>query len=194
MATQPQHLFSPEEYVALEQRLGVKHQYHAGQVFAMPGGSGPHSRLQINLAVEVDTRLRGTSCTTYSADFRVVVESADLATYPDLTIVCGPLQRSKAFKHSCTNPTVLIEVLSPSTERYDRGAKFMQYRKLGSLREYVLVSQREAAAEVFRLENGHWVLYESRGDGAVLSLSSAGIEIPLRDLYRNVSFDDAEEG
>ena len=122
-----------------------------------------------------------------------MVESADLATYPDLTIVCGPPQRAKAFKHSCTNPTVLIEILSPRTERYDRGAKFMQYRKLGSLREYVLVSQREAAVEVFRLDNGHWVLYESRGEGTVLSLTSAGVEIPLRSIYFNVPFEDAEE-
>ena len=194
MATQPQHLFSPEEYVALEQRLGVKHEYHAGQMFAMAGGSAPHSRIQINLAREVDERLTGTSCTAYSSDFRIVIEEADVGTYPDLSIVCGPLQTAAMFKHSCTNPSVLIEVLSPSTERYDRGAKFMQYRKLRSLREYVLISQREAAAEVFRLENGHWVLYESRGEGAVLSLSSAGIEIPLRDLYRNVPFEDAEQG
>ena len=179
MAALPQRLISPEEYVALEQDLDVKHEYHAGQVFAMAGGSGPHSRLQINLAMEVESRLRGTSCTAYSADFRVVVESADLATYPDLTIVCGPPQSAKAFKHSCTNPTVLVEVLSPRTERYDRGAKFDHFRVLSSLREFVLVSQREVAIDLHRLENGKWVLYPFRGEDAILSLTSAGIEIPL---------------
>jgi Uma2 family endonuclease len=193
MATLPQHRISPDEYVALEQQLGVKHEYHDGQVFAMSGASGTHSRLQVNITVEVGTRLRGTSCAAYSADFRVVIETGDLATYPDLSIVCGKVQRAKAFKHSCTNPTALIEVLSPSTERYDRGAKFEQYRKLDSLREYVLVSQHGIAVDLFRLENDHWVFYPIRGEEALLSLTSAGIEIPLRDIYRDVNFEDAEE-
>ena len=194
MAALPQRLISPEEYVALEQRLGVKHEYHAGQVFAMAGGSGRHARLQVNIATEVNTRLRGTSCAAYSADFRVVVESANVATYPDLTIICGRPERARAFKHSCTNPTVLLEVLSPGTEGYDRGAKFDRYRKLPSLREYVLISQYEAAIDLYRLENGHWILHELRGEDAVLSLTSAGIEIPLRDIYFDVPFEDAEEG
>ena len=194
MAALPQRLISPEEYVALEQRLGVKHEYHAGQVFAMAGGSGRHARLQVNIATEVNTRLRGTSCAAYSADFRVVVESANVATYPDLTIICGRPQRARAFKHSCTNPTALLEVLSPGTEGYDRGAKFEHYRKLPSLREYVLISQHEAAIDLYRLENGKWVLYPFRGEDAILSLISAGIEIPLRDIYFDVPFEDAEEG
>ena len=194
MATQPLHLLSPEEYVALEQKLGVKHEYHAGQVFAMAGASGPHSRLQVNVTVEIGSRLRGTRCKAYSSDFRVVIESADLATYPDLSIVCEPVEPAKRFKHSCTNPTVLVEVLSPSTESYDRGAKFEQYRKLPTLREYVLVSQREIAIDLFRLENGHWVLHPFRGEDAILSLTSAGIEIPLRDIYFDVPLEDAEQG
>jgi Uma2 family endonuclease len=192
MASVPQPRVSPEEYVELEQKLGLKHEYHDGQMFAMSGASGTHSRLQVNATIEVGTRLRGTKCEAYSADFRVVIEAADMATYPDLSVICGPVEPSKRYRNSCTNPTVLIEVLSPSTERYDRGAKFEQYRKLASLREYVLVSQHEASVDLFRLENGHWVLYEVRGEAAVLELSSIGIEIPMSDLYYNVRFEDAE--
>ena len=123
---------------------------------------------------------------------RVVIEAADMATYPDLSIVCGPDQEAKAFRHAITNPTVLIEVLSPSTERYDRGAKFEQYRKLESLREYVLISQDAMAVDLFRLENGRWVFHQMRGEDAMLSLASVGIEILLRDIYRGVNFEDAE--
>lgn len=194
MATQPQHLYSPEEYVALEQRLGVKHEYHAGQVFEMAGASAPHCRLQVTLAAEVQTRLRGAACAAYSSDFRVVVERADFATYPDLSIISGRPQPANGFKHSCTNPNVLIEVLSPGTERYDRGAKFDRYRKLPSLREYILISQHEAAIDLYRLENGKWVLYPLRGEDAILSLTSPGIEIPLRDIYFDVALEEAEEG
>lgn len=194
MATQPQTRLSPEEYVSLEEKLGEKHEYHDGQMFAMSGASSGHSRLQVNAIRQVDSRLPDGPCAVFSADFRVVIESADMAAYPDLSIVCGPVVPARRYKHSCTNPTVLFEVLSPGTERYDRGAKFEQYRKLESLREYVLISQHAMAVDLFRLENGHWVLYESRGPEAVVALTSVGIEIPMADLYRNVRFEDAEEG
>ncbi|MSV31649.1 MAG: Uma2 family endonuclease [Bryobacterales bacterium] len=192
MATQPLPRISPEEYVALEQKLGVKHEYHAGQMFAMAGVSLPHGRIQMNLAYRVTGALMDAPCSAYPSDVRVVIEAADMATYPDLSIVCGPDQPAKSFRHSITNPTVLIEVLSPSTERYDRGAKFEQYRKLESLREYVLISQDAMAVDLFRLENGKWVFHPLRGEATVLSLVSAGIEIPLRDIYRGVNFEDAE--
>ena len=192
MATQPLPRISPEEYVALEQKLGVKHEYHDGQMIAMSGVSRSHARIQVNLTRRVDEALSDSPCNAYPSDLRVVIEAADMATYPDLSIVCGPDQEAKAFRHAITNPTVLIEVLSPSTERYDRGAKFEQYRKLESLREYVLISQDAMAVDLFRLENGRWVFHQMRGEDAMLSLASAGIEIPLSDIYRGVRFEDAE--
>lgn len=193
MATLSQHRISPDEYVALEQQLGVKHEYHDGQMFAMAGGSFAHGRIQINLARRADEALSSGPWAAYPSDVRVVIEAADMATYPDLSIVCGEPRRANKVKHSIANPTVLIEVLSPSTERYDRGTKFEQYRKLDSLREYVLISQHEIAIDLFRLENSHRVLYPLRGEESMLSLTSAGIEIPLRDIYRDVNFEDAEE-
>ena len=192
MATSPQPRISPQEYVALEQQLGGKYEYHDGQMFAMAGVSLPHGRIQVNLTRRVDEALSDSPCNAYPADVRVVIEAADMATYPDLSIVCGPEQQSKAFGHSITNPTVLFEVLSPTTQAYDRGVKFDQYRKLPSLREFVLISQHAMVVDLYRLENGQWVFHPLRGEEAVLSLNSAGIEIPLREIYRGVRFEDAE--
>ena len=183
---------SPEEYVELERKLGRKHEYCAGRMVEMPGASATHAQLQVHLTCCLDQREAGGRFSVYSSDFRIVIEVGNMATYPDLSIVCGPVRASQRYRHSCTNPTVLFEVLSPETERYDRGAKFEQYRKLESLREYVLVSQHAASVDLFRLENGHWVLYEVRGQEAVLELTSIGIEVPMADLYYNVRFEDAE--
>ena len=113
---------------------------------------------------------------------------------PPLSVVCGDPQESAPFRHSCNNPTILFEVLSPGTERDDRGAKFEQYRKLGTLREYVLVAQDMRAVDVVRLENGHWVLYELRGPEAVMELASVGAGVPLGDVYAGVRFEDADRG
>jgi len=176
----------------LEQKLGGKYEYHGGQMFAMAGVSLPHGRIQVNLTRRVDEALSDSPCNVYPADVRVVIEAVDMATYPDLSIVCSPEQQAKAFGHSITNPTVLFEVLSPSTQAYDRGAKFDQYRNLASLREYVLVSQHAMAIDLYRLENSQWVFHPLRGEDAVLCLNSAGIQIPMREIYRGVRFEDAE--
>jgi len=206
----------------LEQKLGGKYEYHGGQMFAMAGVSLPHGRIQVNLTRRVDEALSDSPCNVYPADVRVVIEAVDMATYPDLSIVCSPPcnvypadvrvvieavdmatypdlsivcspeQQAKAFGHSITNPTVLFEVLSPSTQAYDRGAKFDQYRNLASLREYVLVSQHAMAIDLYRLENSQWVFHPLRGEDAVLCLNSAGIQIPMREIYRGVRFEDAE--
>ena len=185
-------MVSPEEYVALEQQLGVKHEYHDGQMFAMEGVSLSHGRIQVNLIHRVAEGLSERFCIAYPSSVRIVIEAANMATYPDLSIVCGPEQEAKAFRPCITNPSVLFEILSPAKEHYVWGAKFDQYRKLDSLREYVLIWQNEMAVDLFRLENGKWVFHPMRGEDAVLSLASAGIEIPLSDIYRDVNFEDAE--
>lgn len=192
MASLPQHRMTPEEYVALEEKLGAKLEYHDGQIFAMSGASSNHSLVLVNLTSEVSPRLRNKGCRAFLNDFRVVIEVADMATYPDLSIVCGPVVPAPRYQHSCTNPTVLFEVLSPSTEAYDRGTKFEQYRKLATLREYVLVSQTEPAVDLFRFEDGRWSFLPIRGLDALLELTSVPLALPLADLYRDIAFDAAE--
>ena len=177
----------------MEQKLGGKFEYHDGRMFAMAGVSLAHGRIQINLTRRVAEALSESPCNAYPSSVRIVIEPVEMATYPDLSIVCGPERQAKAFGHSITNPTVLFEVFSASTERNDRGDKFGRYRRLVSLREYVLISEYEVAVDLFRADSGRWVLDPLRGEDAVLSLISAGVEIPLRDIYRGVRFEDAEE-
>lgn len=170
------------EYLARERTSGVKHEFLRGDTWAMAGGSPTHARLSAALARTLGNRLQGTTCVAYSSDLRVRVESTNRSTYPDLTVVCGPEQTATDDADAIVNPTVIVEVLSESTERADRGEKFAHYQRLASLREYVLVSQDSHRIEVFRREGATWVLsiYEA---GATVKLEALGLEFPVSEIY-----------
>ena len=160
------------EYVAGERTANERHEYLRGAVFAIAGGSLEHAALASALARDAGAALRGRPCRVFSADARVRVDATDLTTYPDLSVVCGELQRAANDDHPMLNPVVLFEVLSDSTEAYDRGAKASHYRLIPSLREYVLVSQSEVRVEVQRRNaNGHWEIHES-GPGEQVTLEA----------------------
>ena len=185
--------FSPLEYLALERTADYRSQYFQGEIFAMAGGSPRHSQLKTNLIIALGLPLRGHSCTLYDSDLKILVNSTGLYTYPDASIVCGPLELADGQQDVVLNPTVLFEVLSDSTEAYDRGQKFGHYRQIESLREYVLVSQSEVLVERFqRNPDNTWTLTESRGIDSQLALNSVGITIPLREIYDKVDFSKAE--
>jgi Uma2 family endonuclease len=139
---------TPEEYLVHERRAQFRHEYRDGVITAMAGTSREHSLIQTNLPREISTQLRHQPCEVHGDNLRVAVTNANLYTYPDLTIVCGEPQFLDGV-FTLTNPTVLVEVLSPSTEADDRGEKFARYRRLDSLREYVLVAQDRARVERF---------------------------------------------
>ncbi|HSY48461.1 MAG TPA: Uma2 family endonuclease [Thermoanaerobaculia bacterium] len=144
------------EYLALEASSNVKHEFLGGQIYAMAGGTPEHAALAAAVIGLVFTQLRGGNCRAYDADLRVRTPSG-LATYPDVTVICGPSERDEADPQSVTNPTLIIEVLSRSTEEYDAGDKFEHYKTLQSLRQYVLVSHRERSVEVWtRGEDAGW--------------------------------------
>lgn len=170
------------EYLVREATSEIKHEYLRGDVWAMAGGTPMHARLCASLAWVLRNHLQGKGCVPYSADLRVRIEETDRSTYPDLTIICGPEQAASDDKDAITNPTVIIEVLSDSTERSDRGEKFAHYQRLATLREYVLVAQDSQRIEVFRREGKTWVLsiYEA---GATVRLESLGVEFPLAEVY-----------
>lgn len=170
------------EYLAREATSELKHEYLRGDVWAMAGGTPTHARLCASLAWVFRQRLQGKPCVPYSADLRVRIEQTDRSTYPDLTIVCGAEQTASDDTNAITNPTVIVEVLSESTERSDRGEKFAHYQRLASLQEYVLVAQDSQRVEVFRREGKTWVLsiYEA---GATVRLDSLRIEFPLVEVY-----------
>lgn len=169
------------EYVALERVSPLKHEYVNGVVYAMAGGSPEHARLQLRMGHLLAAALRGRPCEPFSSDLRVQIEATGRATYPDVTVVCDRLERAADDAHAITNPSVLVEVLSETTEADDRGEKWAHYQRLASLRHYVLVSQTEQRVEVFTRESSGWH-YEDLRSGA-LALSSLGITIDIDELY-----------
>ncbi|MCA9685323.1 MAG: Uma2 family endonuclease, partial [Myxococcales bacterium] len=149
-------------YLEAEAAAEVKHEYLRGEVYAMAGGTPEHAALAMAVGAELTLALRGRPCRVFSSDLRVRIEATDLSTYPDITVVCGALERSAVDPQAVVNPTLIVEVLSDSTEAYDRGEKFSHYRRLPSLRAYVLVSQHEARLEAYiRNDDGAWVLSEA---------------------------------
>lgn len=187
LAQKVPHL-TPLEYLAIERAAPTKSEFYDGEMFAMAGGTALHSLIGTNVAREFGNKLRGKKCVPYNADLRILVEATGLFTYPDLSVICGPLQFADA-DDTVTNPSVLVEVLSPSTEAYDRGQKFLLYRQIPSLREYLLVSQHEPLLEMFvRQENNLWVLREAAGLDARLEIPSLQITVSLAEIYANVAF------
>jgi Uma2 family endonuclease len=173
------------EYVAAEAVAVERHEYLRGDIYAMAGGSLEHAALAASLAREVGTALAGKPCRAFSSDARVRIEATDMTTYPDLSVVCGELQRGPGDDRSILNPIALFEVLSDSTEAYDRGAKASHYRLIPSLQEYVLISQIDQRVEVQRRNaQGHWEVREY-GPGEHAVLNSLDVTIALDALYRN---------
>jgi Uma2 family endonuclease len=176
------------EYVAAEAQAEVKHEYLRGDVWAMAGGTPEHGALAASVIALLGSALRGKPCRIFSSDVRIRVQATDLsilATYPDASVVCGRLELAPEDDRAIINPVLLVEVLSDSTEAYDRGQKFAHYRRIPSLREYLLVSQHEPRLELFRRGQGEsWELFEA-GPGQSLTLSSVDAVLETDEVYRN---------
>ncbi|MFO0756767.1 MAG: Uma2 family endonuclease [Byssovorax sp.] len=175
--------YTYDDYLAFEASSNVKHEYLDGQIYAMAGGTPEHAALSAAVIGLLFGALRGGSCRVYDADLRVHVPATGLSTYPDVTVVCGPKKVDGKDKLSVVNPTVLVEVLSRSTEEYDRGEKFEHYRTLPSLKEYVLVWSLERKVEVRSLgDDGGWTARVLGVDDTV-DLASLGARFSVRELY-----------
>ncbi|WP_438015684.1 Uma2 family endonuclease [Sorangium sp. So ce315] len=185
--------FSFAEYLAHEQASEAKHEHVNGEIFAMAGGTPEHGLMAVNVASVLRGQLVDRRCRVYNSDVRVRVRATGLATYPDVSVVCGRLERDPEDENSILNPVVLVEVLSPNTEAYDRGEKFAHYQTIPSLREYVLVSHQRRRVEVLRRnDDGTWTLHDVR-EGGVAALASIGCSLPLDEVYRGV-FEGPEPG
>ena len=197
---------TPDEYLAFEEEADEKHEWWDGEVVAMAGASDDHNVISVNLSAVFYNRLKGTPCGARSSDarvrtpiFRKQQSQQGLYTYPDLTVVCGQPEFDPTLKgpETLINPTVLVEILSPSTERKDRGGKFQRYQTIESFREYVLVSQEEPQIQVFlRRDNGDWKITWFHGLDAVAKLESIDVDLPLVDIYDRIKFEEpgADEG
>ncbi len=177
-------MISYPEYLAIERETGLRHEYLDGVVRAMAGGTLEHSRLAARFGRHLGAALAGRPGEAYSSDAKIRIEASNRSTYPGLSVVCGRLERSAIDPEALTNPVVIVEVLSESTEAYDRGEKFRHYRRLESLREYVLVSQTEPLVEVFTREGDAWRVSDY-GPGYTIRLASIDAAIPVDELYAN---------
>lgn len=181
---------SVQEYLSREREAAFKSEYFAGEIFAMAGGSPKHSLIAANFIREAGNALKGKPCAVFSGDLRVRIQPTGLYTYPDASIVCGELEFDDERQDTVVNPTVIVEVLSDSTEKYDRGRKADHYRQVASLQELVLIAQDYSHVERFtRQADGSWLFQEVKELSASLQLPSLGVSLELAEIYRNVQFD-----
>jgi Uma2 family endonuclease len=188
MSSPKPSLLTPGEYLALERKSEIRSEYIGGRMYAMSGASRRHALIASNLHGEIWMRLRGRACEVYMNDLRVKVTPTGMYTYPDIVAVCGEVLLEDGHFDTLLNPTVIVEVLSESTEAYDRGEKFAHYRRLETLREYVLVAQDKIRVEHFRREGEEWILSEVSGPDATLHLGSIDCDIALSAIYEKVEF------
>jgi Uma2 family endonuclease len=194
MTAVPKRKMTVAEYLAFERTAERKHEFYDGEIFDMAGASRQHNEIKENLIGELFGRLKGGSCRTYSSDQRVTVPSTGLYTYPDLVIVCGPPKFAPEDADTLVNPQVVIEILSDSTEKYDRGDKFQQYQKLPSVQEYVLVSQNQVLVERYaRQPDGTWVPTTFDDPAGEFALATVPVRVPLADVYRGVELGDSPQ-
>jgi Uma2 family endonuclease len=189
MSTVPKHLLSAAEYLARERCAEFKSEFFEGEMFAMASANRRHSLICSNLVSQLRPRMRACGCEVHGSDMRVKVSKTGLYTYPDASIACGDIQFEDEHEDVLLNPSVIFEVLSKSTERRDRGWKFMQYRKIPSLLEYVLVAQDRPYIERFvRPAAGRFELHEIEGLDVVLPLLKLPGGLAMSDIYLDVNF------
>lgn len=189
MSAVPKTKLTPAEYLAIERKAEFKSEYYRGEMFAMAGARFPHNAVKDNLILRIGMQLEGSPCRTLSSDQRVTIPATTLYTYPDIVIICEPPVFEDAMMDTLLNPQVIIEILSDSTESYDRGAKASQYKQITSLREYVIVGLRTPVIERHvRQDDGSWNVMEFAGLDAVLQFASVPAKVPLSEIYRGVEF------
>jgi Uma2 family endonuclease len=185
--SQAQQRYTPEEYLALERQAQCKSEYDAGDILAMAGASRWHNLIVANVVGELRAQLKGHPCATYPSHMRVKVSATGLYTYPDVTVVCGEARFEDNQQDTLLNPTLIVEVLSESTEAYDRGGKFAHYRKLPSLMEYVLIAQTKPHIEHYvRQPDNRWLLSEADSLSDTLHLPSIDCRLALAEVYDKV--------
>jgi Uma2 family endonuclease len=192
MSGLPNSYLAPEEYLSLERKAEYKSEYSHGEMFAMSGASREHNPISLNIGSELRAQLRGRPCETYASDMRVRIAPPRRYLYPDVVVVCGDAEFEDESVDTLVNPTVIMEVLSGSTESYDRGTKFGWYRRIESLGEYVLISQDTPHVERFVKHEEGWVLIDAEGMEATLRLESLGCELALAEIYDRVTFPSSE--
>ncbi len=189
MTAVPKKKLEATEYLAIERAAAFRSEFYDGEMFAMAAANPEHNRVKENLIISIGGQIRGSPCQTYSSDQRVKVNMTGLYTYPDIVGVCGTPEYDAQDRDTLINPIVIIEVLSPSTESYDRGAKLRHYQQIATLKEYILVEQDQSLCEQFvRQANDKWLLTTLSGLEAELALESVPARVPLSEIYAGITF------
>ncbi len=188
MSTQRAAFLTPAEYLEIERRAERKSEYYQGEMFAMAGASPNHVLIVANLVGELRQQLKGKPCRAYSTDLRLRVSPTGLYTYPDVLVVCGDLHFADDQKDTMMNPALVVEVLSDSTQDYDRGQEFEHYRTIPSLIEYLTVAQDRPHIEQWTRQENRWVLSEYADLSQTIQLTSVGAALPLSEVYDKVDF------
>ena len=189
VSTQPNSFLTPEQYLEIERKAEYKSEYFNGEMFAMAGAKRVHNLIVSNLVARLNQQFRSRPCEVYPSDMRVHVPATGLFTYPDVIGVCGSPHFIDDREDTLLNPGLIVEVLSPSTEAFDRGRKFEQYKSIESLREYLLVASDRMHADLYtRQPDGRWMLTSADTLESVLTLESVGAQLNLADLYEKVEF------
>jgi Uma2 family endonuclease len=195
MSTLPKKRYTPQEYLALDRKAERKSEYFDGEIFLMAGASPTHNLIVANLLRELGNQLKGRRCTVYASELRTKVDRTGLYTYPDASVVCEEPHFDDDQRDTILNPTVIIEVLSESTQANDRGAKFGHYRKIDSLQEYVLIEQDRPHIELYtRQTDGHWMLADFDGLETAVPLEAIDCRLHLAEVYDKVQFNDSVAG
>jgi Uma2 family endonuclease len=178
--------YSIEEYLGMEEHSDKKHEYYQGEIFAMPGPKVEHNIIAVNMLSLLKQKLKGSNCRPFNSDQRIHIPQNTLFTYRDISIICGEIETRNNDKWNILNPSVIIEILSPSTKNYTRGEKFRIYRDIPHLKEYILVDSETILIEAFRInERGHWELEEIKGLQNDLLVKTVKVSIPFIDIYES---------
>lgn len=186
---QEKKLFTPEEYLALERAAEYKSELVNGEIIAMAGTSRSHLILLQQILFQIQLQLKSKPCHVYFSEMRVAVNKTGLYTYPDLSITCGKEEFLDSSFDTLLNPICIIEVLSDSTEKYDRGDKFLHYQKIDSLKEYILVSQKKLLIEKFQRSGTDWIYTVYSEPDSIMPIESSGIKISLAEIYEGLEIE-----
>lgn len=181
---------SPGEYLEMERDASEKHEYYRGEIFAMSGASVNHNRISINTVTDIKNKLKGKDCEPFGSDLRIHIPKNSLFTYPDISIICGKLELLDDKFDTATNPSVIIELLSPSTRNYDMGEKFTLYRDIDSLKEYILIDTEKVFVQKhIRNADNSWQLTDYKSLDNAFTIDTVQISLSLKDIYESISFE-----
>jgi Uma2 family endonuclease len=189
MATEPLLFVSADEYLEFDRKSEIRNEYVFGEIVAMAGGTPAHSLIAANTGFAVNTKLSGGRCRVYDSSLRVCVDRKSSYAYPDVTVVCGPLEYLDEKKDTVVNPKVVVEVLSPATRNYDLGDKARMYFRIASLSELLLIEQHEVRIEHWRRQPNGWGIEVVQDRSATVSIESIGCDVPVSEIYSGVEFD-----